>query len=68
MAKVAQRSQKRNERLVILRKNVPIFELRPLTKENATLEKLMRDIEEAREDVKGGRVYSLEEAEASLGL
>ena len=68
MAQLALKARKNNERLVILRKNEPIFELRPLSKKDATLEALMRDIEEAREDVRAGRVYSLEEVQKSLGL
>jgi antitoxin (DNA-binding transcriptional repressor) of toxin-antitoxin stability system len=68
MAKLAQKARKNNERLIILRKNEPIFELRPLSKKDATLEKLMRDIEEAREDVKAGRVYTTEEVRKNLGI
>lgn len=68
MAKIAERARKNNERLVILRKNVPIFELRPLSKKDAALDELMIGIEEARADVKAGRVYSLEEVQKALGL
>ena len=68
MAKIAKQARKKNERLVILRKNEPIFELRPLSKKDATLERLTRDIDEARADVKAGRVYTTEQVRDMLGL
>lgn len=66
MAKVAMQAKKRNERLILLRKNEPIFELRPLSKRDAVLEKLKGDIRDAEQDVKEGRLYSIEEVEALL--
>ncbi|MBU2509387.1 type II toxin-antitoxin system Phd/YefM family antitoxin [Patescibacteria group bacterium] len=68
MAKLTKRAKEKNERLIILRKNEPIFELRPLSKTDAKLEKLMLDIKEAQEDIKAGRLYTIEEVEKALGL
>ncbi|MBM5789740.1 hypothetical protein FJZ23_01470 [Candidatus Parcubacteria bacterium] len=68
MAKVAAQARKKNERLILLKKNEPIFELRPLSKKDAVLEKLRHEIDEAEHDVKAGRVYSIEEIEKRLGL
>ena len=55
-------------RYIVTRKNEPIFELRPLTKKDAKLEKFMRDIEAAREDVRAGRVYTQAQVEKILGI
>lgn len=68
LAKVSERALKNKERLIVLKKNVPIFELRPLSKADATLERLMLDLYEAEEDVKAGRLYSQAEVEKMLGL
>ena len=65
---VADRARLRHERYIVLRKNEPIFELRPLSKTDATLEALTRDIAEAEADVKAGRVYSAKDVEKMLGL
>lgn len=67
MAKLATTARKNNERLVILRRNEPIFEIRPLSKKDATLNKLMLHIEEAREDIRAGRVYTHEEIKSIFG-
>jgi hypothetical protein len=53
---------------VILNKNKPIFEVRPLSEKDATLEALLQSIQEAEKDAKAGRVYSIEEVENRLGL
>lgn len=68
MAKITKRAQNKQERIVVLRNNMPIFELRPLSKKDAALEKLTMDINEALEDVKAGRLYTIEEISKELGL
>ncbi len=68
LTRVAGEAHKRRERYIVLRKNEPIFELRPLSKKDATLEKLVHDIELAQEDVRKGRVYSQEEVERMFGI
>ncbi len=68
MSKITKLAQKKNERIIVLRKNKPIFELRPLSGEDALVESFRRDIEEAREQVKRGEVYSQEQVEKILGL
>ena len=68
MAKISTQACKKKERLIILRKNKPIFELKPLTDNEALVESFRRDIIEARKDVKEGRVYSQSEVEKKLGL
>ena len=68
ISKVSDQALKKNERLIVLRKNVPIFELRPLSKKDAILERLVLDLQEAEADVKAGRLYSQEDVEKMLGL
>lgn len=68
MAKISRDAHKKNERLIILRKNEPIFELRPLSEKDSLIESFRREIAEAEADVKAGRVYSQEEIEKKLGL
>ena len=62
------RSNKKKQRLILQSKNEFFFELRPLTKKEIAMEKFAREIEEAEEDVKAGRVYSIEEVEKRLNM
>jgi hypothetical protein len=68
MAKITGEAQKKNQRIIVLRKNEPIFELRPLGSGDKLMESFAREIEEAREDVRKGRVYTQSEVEKMLGL
>ena len=68
MAKISEMAQKNNERLIILRKNEPIFELRPLSKKDATLERLALDIKEGLDDMHEGRVSGHAEIKEYFGL
>lgn len=68
MAKVSDRALKKNERVIVLRKNKPIFELKPLTGSDALVESFRRDIEEARLSVRAGNVYTQDETRKMLGL
>jgi len=68
MAKITKDAQKDNQRIIVLRKNKPIFELRPLSDENALAESFRRDVEEARADKKAGRVYTQAQIEEKFGL
>jgi len=59
---------KNNWCFVVLNRNKPVFRVEPLSEKDATLEKLAIDIEEAREDVRKGRLYNAEEVRKELGL
>ncbi len=59
---------KNDWRFIILNRNKPIFEVKPLNEKEAILEKLAVDVAEAREDFKRGRFYSLEEVKRDFGL
>lgn len=68
IARYYAQAKKYGWRYIILSRNKPIWEVKPLSDKEAVLEKLAADIEEARQDVKAGRVYPLEDALQSLGL
>ena len=68
MAKIAKSALENKEKIIVLRKNKPIFELRPLSDEDSLLESFRIDIEEAQNDKKAGRVKSQVEVEKLLGL
>lgn len=55
-------------RLIILKKNRPVLDVRGLDEEAVFLEKLAEDVAKAREDVKQGRIYTAAQVRKSLGL
>lgn len=59
---------KNDWRFIVLNRNKPVFRVEPLSEKDAILEKLAFEIEEARQDVKAGRLYSAEEIRKELGL
>ncbi|MBP6942717.1 MAG: hypothetical protein KBB55_01590 [Candidatus Buchananbacteria bacterium] len=68
MAKITARSQKNNERLIVLSRNTPIFEVRPIAKKDFTLESLKDRIDQGLADKKAGRVYTQAQVEKLFGL
>ncbi len=68
IATLFKQATKNNWRFIILNRNQPIFKVEPLSKKDATVEKLAMDIAEAREDVKKGRLYDFEDVCKDLGL
>jgi len=67
-AKISRQARKKNQRLIVLRRNEPLFELRPLSSQESLVELFRRDIEEARQDIRVGNVYTAAEAQKILGL
>ncbi len=70
MASISESARKKKQRIIILRKNVPLFELLPLVgdEEGVYKPEFVRGIEEAERQIKRGEVYSMEEVEKRLGL
>lgn len=68
LTKVATEAKNKNRRYIVLRKNLPIFELRPLSQKDATLERLQHDLDLAEKDVRAGKFYTQEEVEKMLHL
>ncbi len=61
-------SVKNNWRFIILNRNQPIFEVRPISDKKITLEKLAADVAKARQNYKQGRVYSLDSICREFGV
>lgn len=68
MAKYSAKAKRHGWRYVVLSRNVPIFEVKPLSDKDAVLEKLAADVAEARQQWRDGKSIPLEKALKSLGL
>lgn len=68
IASLYKKARKNNWRYIVLSRNKPIFRIEALGEEDATIERLAYEIEEAREDVKKGKVQEMEEVFSELGL
>ena len=68
MAAICAAAVKKGQQLIIMRKNKPLFELRPLKPSQEGYAEFLRGVQESREDVKKGRSYSLKEVEKLLGM
>jgi predicted transcriptional regulator len=65
---ISKLSKKTNQRLVVLNRNTPVFEVKSLRGQDVTLDKLALDIQQGLEDAKAGRVYTQSQVESMLGL
>lgn len=61
-------AQEKNVQYVVLNRNQPIFKVSPLSKKDTIIEKLALDVEEARNDIKNGKVFDFEDVCNELGL
>ena len=68
ISQVTKSAHKKNQRLVVLNRNIPAFEVRPLSAKDFTLESLALGIQEGLADAKAGRVYSHAEVKSMFGL
>lgn len=70
MSDFVRKAQAGDVRYVVMNRNKPFFEVRPLRNEDESevAESVLKDIETARADVAAGRVHSLDEVEERLGL
>ena len=68
LSALSKAARRRDIRYVVMNKNKPVLDVRPITEQEATLESLAARVAEAREDVKAGRVYTLAEVKTRLGL
>jgi len=55
-------------RFIVLNKNKPVMEVNPIKKEEFILEDFEKEIEQGLEDIKKGKVYTLDEVKKYLGL
>ncbi len=63
-----EKAAKYDFRYIVLKRNQPIGEYRPLTKKEQAFEKLAVELADAREQIKRGEYITLEELEKKLGL
>lgn len=68
LASYANRAKRLKQGFIVLRKNVPVFEVKPVDKQQFALEKLKAEIKEARGQIKKGEYYTEEEVAKLLGL
>lgn len=68
MAKYSAKAKRYGWRYVVLSRNVPIFEVKPLSDKDVVLERLATDVAEARQEARDGKGVPLEEALKSIGL
>jgi len=59
---------KNDWRFIVLSRNKPIFDVRPLNDKEANLEQLVADVAEARIDYKNCRTYTSNQVRKTLGL
>jgi hypothetical protein len=59
---------KKGKKYIILRRNVPIFEVKVIDPKSIYKEEFLKSLEEAQEEVKRGEVYSQEEVMKEFGL
>lgn len=68
MAGVSREAMLRKHRLIVLKKNVPIFELQPLSADDVALWSFERDLANARVSAQKEKTYSTAEVREILGL
>ncbi|MEI7741474.1 MAG: hypothetical protein WCJ29_03125 [bacterium] len=68
MAKVSEEAIRKNQRVIVLKKNAPVFELRPLTKEDIALWSFERELIDARSAARNGKTYTTHEVREILAL
>lgn len=68
LASYAERARRLKQSFFVLRKNIPLFEVKPVDAKQFALEKLKDEIREAREQIKRGEYYTEEEVAKLLGL
>ncbi len=68
VTKLYKQAQTKNIQYVVLNRNQPIFKVSPLSEKDTIIEKLAIDVEEARNDIKNGRVFDFKDVCNELGL
>ncbi|MBI4272981.1 hypothetical protein HY621_03965 [Candidatus Uhrbacteria bacterium] len=65
---LTKKARSKNLRYIILLKNEPVLDVRPLSKRESTLEELAHTVARARKQVKEGKVHTMEEVKKYLNL
>lgn len=64
----AKKAQKDDIRFIVLRKNVPVFEVIPIDEKDFALEKIKKELDEAEGEYENGNYYKHEEVMKMFGL
>lgn len=68
MTKYSKEAKKNNVKYIVLKKNIPVFEITPITEKDYAYIKLEKELKEAEEQIKRGECYTLEEVKQMFGL
>lgn len=68
LASYTKKAKTHNMRYIILRKNVPVLEVKSIDDKNFVLEKLENEIKIARKQIKKGKIYSQKKMMKEFGL
>jgi len=68
MSRITQEASRLRQRLIVLKKNRPLFELRPLSADDMALWAFHKEIEDARQSARQGKTYSTKQVRQMLGL
>lgn len=68
MSKLLREAQEKNVHFVIMRHAEPVAQVVPVQAGNRSLESLIDEVAQAREDIRHGRVYTPDQVRAMLGL
>lgn len=61
-------AKKMNIQFIVLKKNIPVLEVKPIDEKTFALEKLAKEITKARLEIKQGKTYTQEEIMKEFGL
>ena len=68
MKKISDQALKTGQRIIVMRRSEPLFELLPIPQEDRSMERLIHRVYEGLEDKKQGRIHTQEEIEAILDI
>lgn len=68
IAPLYEKAIKNKWRFIVLNRNKPIFDIRPLSENDATLENLALAIQDARDDIKKNKTYTSKQVRKLLSL
>ncbi|MBI5412606.1 hypothetical protein HZA43_05575 [Candidatus Peregrinibacteria bacterium] len=68
ISRYTQEAKTKNRRYIILKKNIPVLEVRPLNEKVFALEKLADEVASARAQIKQKNVYTQDEIMKEFGL
>ena len=68
IASFTKAARKKNIRFIVLKKNIPVLEVKAIDEKEFALEKLVTEIQQARKQVKQGKIYTQKQIMNEFGL